>query len=72
MGNTNGVNLAETEVPQLKQLLEIDGYLKVSLATNFLFSLICKQISWFEKKIYSPTSPRSVADTDASNSIWKR
>ena len=28
MGNTNGVDLAKTEVPKIKELLEIDGYLK--------------------------------------------
>ncbi len=27
MGNANGVNLAETDVPKLKQLLDMDGYL---------------------------------------------
>lgn len=28
MGNTNGTNLAETDVPQIEELFKHDGYLK--------------------------------------------
>ena len=28
MGNTNGINLNETEVPKIEELFKLDGYLK--------------------------------------------
>ena len=75
MGNSNGVNLAETEVPELKNLLEIDGYLKPyepEIRRRYgCFKQYLEKIDHFENGLLSFTESykRYGINVDSNNNI---